>query len=201
MSDALSTRDLILEAAITILETEGETGLRVDRVVDAAGFTKPVLYRYFADRDALIVAAQSERYRRSLNAGLQNLTVSVATAQSPKEFIAQLVLGLGEFTSEEGRRRRRLRIEILGSAVQHPELHAAIIEANRRAVDSLGDFLTRLRKAGSIAPKRDPRVLAAWWLSMVSGRYVIDIDSDRFDDDEWTAMLLSTMRFLLTGED
>lgn len=36
---------------------------------------------------------------------------------------------------------------------------------------------------------------------MVSGRYVIDVDPNRFEDDEWTAMLLSTMRFLLTGED
>ena len=45
MGDARGNREKILEAAISIIETEGETGVRVDRVVEAAGFTKPVLYQ------------------------------------------------------------------------------------------------------------------------------------------------------------
>lgn len=200
MTDVKGTRDRILQAAIAILETDGETGLRVDRVVEAAGFTKPVLYHHFADRDALIVAAQVERYRQSLDVGMGSLVNSVQGAQTSAAFVDQLIGAIGDFTSPEGRHRRRLRIEILGSAVQRPALHAAIIEANREFVASLGDFLVRARKAGLIAPKRDPRDLAAWWLSVVVGRYVIDVDADRFSDDEWTATTLSTVRFLLAGE-
>lgn len=200
MTDIRGTRDKILQAAIAILDTDGEAGLRVDRVVEAAGFTKPVLYHHFADRDALIVAAQVERYRRSLDEGLASLADSVHGAQTSAEFIDQLVEAIGDFTSPEGRHRRRLRIEILGSAVQRPELHAAITDANRGFVTSLGDFLTRARKAGLIAPKQDPRDLAAWWLSVVVGRHVIDVDADRFSDDQWTAITLSTVRFLLASE-
>ena len=200
MSEVKGTREKILQAAIAILETDGEAGLRVDRVVEAAGFTKPVLYHHFADRDALIVAAQVERYRRSLEGGLASLVASVHGAHSSEEFIDQLVEAIGDFTSSEGRHRRRLRIEILGSAVQRPELHEVITEANRQFVASLGDFLVRARKAGLIAPKRDPRDLAAWWLSVVVGRYVIDVDADRFDDDEWTSIVVSTVRYLLAAE-
>lgn len=200
MADVKGTRDKILHAAITILETDGEVGLRVDRVVEAAGYTKPVLYHHFSDREALLVAAQVERYRWSLDVGMGSLIDSVHGAPSSEEFIDQLVAAIGDFTSPEGRHRRRLRIEILGSAVQRPALHAAIIDANREFVASLGDFLVRARKAGLIAPKRDPRDLAAWWLSVVVGRHVIDVDPDRFDEEEWTAIVLSNVRSLLTGE-
>lgn len=200
MTDVKGTRDKILHAAIAILETDGEVGLRVDRVVEVAGFTKPVLYHHFSDREALLVAAQVERYRWSLDVGMGSLIDPVHGAPSSKEFIDQLVAAIGDFTSPEGRHRRRLRVEILGSAVQRPALHAAIIDANREFVASLGDFLVRARKVGLIAPKRDPRDLAAWWLSVVVGRHVIDVDPDRFDEEEWTAIVLSIVRSLLTGE-
>ena len=200
MTDVKSTRDQILEAAIAILETDGEVGLRVDRVVEVAGFTKPVLYHHFADREALIVAAQVERYHRSLDIGMVNLAAGVHGAHTPEEFVDQLVATIGDFTSPEGRHRRRLRVEILGSAVQRPALQAAITDANREFVASLGDFLVRARKAGLISPTRDPRDLSAWWLSVVVGRYVIDVDPDRFDEEEWTAIVLSTVRALLAGE-
>lgn len=200
MTDISGTRDKFLQAAITVLESDGEVGLRIDRVLEVAGFTKPVLYHHFADRDTLIVAAQVERYRRSLDVGMVNLMVSVDGAQTSEKFIDQLVQAIGDFTSLEGRRRRRLRIEVLGSAVQRPALQSAITEANRDFVASLGDFLMRARKAGLIAPKRDPRDLAAWWLSVVVGRHVIDVDADRFNEDEWTAIVLSTVRSLLVGD-
>ena len=199
MADARGTRDKILEAAIGIIEAEGEAGVRVDRVVEAAGFTKPVLYHHFADREDLVIAAQGERYRRTFDDALVALSV-FREAQSQDVFLDRVAIALGDFTSPEGRRRRRMRTEILGAAVGRPQLHDAITEANRQFVASLGDFLTRARKAGLISPQRDPRDIAAWWLSVVAGRYVIDVDADRFDEEEWTAIVLSMIRYLLAGE-
>ena len=47
MTTDLSTRDRLIQAAISIIETEGEAGVRVDQVAALAGFTKPVLYAHF----------------------------------------------------------------------------------------------------------------------------------------------------------
>ena len=199
MTDVRGTRDKILEAAIAIIEAEGEAGVRVDRVVEAAGFTKPVLYHHFADREDLVVAAQGDRYRRSFDDALVALG-RFKGVESPEVFLDRVAIAFGDFTSPEGRRRRRMRAEILGASVGRPRLHDAIIEANRQFVASFGDFLTRARKAGLISLRRDPRDVAAWWLSIVAGRYVIDVDPDRFDDEQWTAIVLSTIRYLLTGE-
>jgi AcrR family transcriptional regulator len=54
-------RERVLQAAIAIVEAEGEAPLRVDRVADMAGNTKPVTYHHFGDREGLIIAVQIER--------------------------------------------------------------------------------------------------------------------------------------------
>ncbi len=199
MSDARGTRDKILEAAIAIIEIEGEAGVRVDRVVEAAGFTKPVLYHHFSDREDLIIAAQGERYRRSFDDALLALGVFEGV-ESQDVFLDRVSTALGDFTSPEGRRRRRLRAEIQGAAVGRPQLHDVITEANRGFVATFGDFLMRARKAGLISPRRDPRDVAAWWLSVVAGRYVIDVDAERLNDEELTDIVSSMIRYLLSGE-
>ena len=199
MADARGTRDKILEAAIGIIEAEGEAGVRVDRVVEAAGFTKPVLYHHFSDREDLIIAAQGERYRRSFDDALLALGVFEGV-ESQDVFLDRVSTALGDFTSPEGRRRRRLRAEIQGAAVGRPQLHDVITEANRGFVATFGDFLMRARKAGLISPRRDPRDVAAWWLSVVAGRYVIDVDAERLNDEELTDIVSSMIRYLLSGE-
>lgn len=199
MAEFRGTREKILEAAIAIIEAEGEVGVRVDQVVESAGFTKPVLYHHFSDREDLVIAAQAERYRRSFDDALAALGVFQGVTR-PDVFLDRVTTALGDFTSPEGRRRRRVRAEILGVTVGRPRLHDAITEANREFVASFGDFLMRARKAGLISPRRDPRDVAAWWLSVVAGRYVIDADVDRFNEEEWTDMLVSIIRHLLTGE-
>lgn len=199
MGDERGTRDRILEAAISIIEADGEVGVRVDRVVESAGFTKPVLYHHFTDREDLIVSAQGERYRRSFEDALAALDVFEG-AESPEDFLNRVVIGFADFGSPEGRRRRCVRAEILGVAAGRPRLQDAIIDANREFVAAFGDFLIRARRAGHISPQRDPRDIAAWWLSVTAGRFVIDVDADRLDEEAWTAIVLSTIRYLLTGE-
>jgi AcrR family transcriptional regulator len=49
-------RELILEAAGQQFAARGYDGTRLDDVAAAAGVTKPVLYRHFADKNALYLA-------------------------------------------------------------------------------------------------------------------------------------------------
>jgi len=121
-------------------------------------------------------------------------------AESQEVFLDRVSIALADFTSPEGRRRRRIRAEILGAAVGRAQLHDAITEANRQFVASFGDFVTRARREGLVSPRRDPRDIAAWWLSVVAGRYVIDVDADRFNEEEWIDIILSMIRSLLAGE-
>src|SRR5215208_6795129 len=58
-------RRLIVEAAGRLFGERGYDGTRLDAVAAAAGVTKPVLYRHFADKTALYLAVL-ERHREDL---------------------------------------------------------------------------------------------------------------------------------------
>ena len=58
-------RRLIVEAAGRLFGEHGYDGARLDAVAAAAGVTKPVLYRHFADKTALYLALL-ERHRADL---------------------------------------------------------------------------------------------------------------------------------------
>ncbi|MDH5371709.1 MAG: TetR/AcrR family transcriptional regulator [Acidimicrobiia bacterium] len=57
MSEALSTKDRILQAAIQLFVDLGIRRVSMDDVADRSGVSRVTLYRYFADREALVRAA------------------------------------------------------------------------------------------------------------------------------------------------
>jgi AcrR family transcriptional regulator len=59
-------RMTILEAAGPLFATRGHDGARLDDIAAAAGVTKPILYRHFADKTALYLALL-ERHRDDLS--------------------------------------------------------------------------------------------------------------------------------------
>lgn len=60
--DAERTRRAILEAALVEFSEKGHAAARMDTVAEAAGISKPMIYSYFGDKDALYAAALREAY-------------------------------------------------------------------------------------------------------------------------------------------
>lgn len=56
------TRAAILNAALQEFSGVGHSGARVDRIAARAGVSKPMIYDYFGDKDALYAAALREAY-------------------------------------------------------------------------------------------------------------------------------------------
>lgn len=196
MSETGDTRDRLLAAAIAIIEAEGESAVRVDRVVQSAGFTRPVLYRYFADRDDLIVKAQAERYRRALAYGMDDLIGASQSVSTPEDFKTVLRLHLSSFASAEGIARRAMRIEVLGSSVSRPELRKAIIEVNRAHAAVLEGFITMAAERELVTRASEPSAIAAWIVGLILSRHLVEIDPDAFDPAAWDAITDSVIRFL-----
>jgi AcrR family transcriptional regulator len=178
----------MLEAAIALLETGGEAAVRVDPVVDAASVTKPSLYHYFGDRDGLIVAAQAERYRRSLLYGMAGQRESTEQCQSREEFMALVCNWMVAIASPEGEERRRVRIDVLGSAATRPQLRAQIGEMDTIAARELGDLLRIADQRGWLSTRFDLDVAATWWYGMMNGRYLVEEVQTPLVRREWEAM-------------
>lgn len=60
--DAEQSRKLILQAALEEFSAYGHSGARVERIANSAGVSKPLIYDYFGDKDAIYMAALKEAY-------------------------------------------------------------------------------------------------------------------------------------------
>ena len=195
----LSTKERLIEAAISIIEAEGEVGIRVDRVAQLAGFTKPVLYHHFADREAIVAAAQAERFRRSLAIGLSETAELIENAKSAEEFYAYMRAWIASFGSAEGEQRRKFRIEVLGSASSRPELMKFVVEANRAHARQLASILRLAQAHGWLRNDVGARDLAQWWVGLTLSRHIVEIDKDEFSTESWDAISDSIMRSMIIG--
>lgn len=60
--DAERSKKSILDAALVEFSTCGYAGARIDHIAELAGVSKPLLYDYFGDKDAIYAAALREAY-------------------------------------------------------------------------------------------------------------------------------------------
>ena len=191
MEKSVSTRERLIEAAISIIETEGEGAVRVDQVADRAGFTKPVLYHHFENREDIIVAAHTERYARALRYQMKETKAAAEECKTAAQFAQLMKKWIMSFATEEGEARRRIRIEALGSAVAHETLHASLIEANRQHMTELSEILKIAQYRGWLTEKYKAKDLAAWWVGLALSRYLAEIDKEFFDVQSWDDMTCS----------
>lgn len=201
MAGMRNTRERLLEAAITIIEAEGEDGVRVDRVAEIAGFTKPVVYHHFADREDMVIAALSERYYRSISFAVDEIKFAAARCRTAAQFVEVLQKAIESFSTPEGIHRRQLRIEALGAAVSRPVLQASLIEANRRQAEAFGEVLQIAREEGWLRIGVNTVDLAAWWTALVLSRHLIEIDSTNFDPGVWTQITNWTVGVMIGEPD
>ncbi|HAV1872807.1 TPA: TetR/AcrR family transcriptional regulator [Enterobacter hormaechei subsp. steigerwaltii] len=68
--DAAATRRKLLDAAVKEFAAHGLAGARVDRIAAATGISKPMLYAYFGDKEALFDAALTQEVMEAASADL-----------------------------------------------------------------------------------------------------------------------------------
>ena len=184
------------------IEAHGEAGLRVDEIALAAEVAKPSLYHFYGSRDGLIAAAQAERYRRSLLVGMDQVVEFMKTSPTREQFQELVRTWLRSFTTEESRRRRAIRLEVLGSSVSRPELRAAIGEANDMTTAQLTSLFeeARAQGLGFDDPDLDPADVALWMNGLWNGRYIAEIDGDPGRTDGWDRITTRVLEALLIIE-
>lgn len=60
--DAEGSRRAILQSALVEFSSQGYAGARVDEIARCAGVSKPLIYEYFGDKNAVYAAALRESY-------------------------------------------------------------------------------------------------------------------------------------------
>jgi AcrR family transcriptional regulator len=199
-TDTAKTRDRLLAGAISLMEEGGEAAVRVESVASLAGVTRPSLYHFFGDRDGLVIAAQGERYRRSLFYQMVDRTELTRQCQTREEFKSLVHQWLKSLMDADGEHRRAVRTEVLGSSVARPRLRALVREIDTQASRELGVLLHLAKERDWISIPFDLDVAATWWFGMMNGRYMVEGDAPSLFRREWDDIATQSVMFILFGD-
>lgn len=94
-----SRRDDLIETALRLFHRHGYHATGVDRILTAAGVSKPTLYRHFNSKDELIVAAL-ERWDRDSRAWLADEMAQAGA--DPRAQILELFAALARWFDDVG---------------------------------------------------------------------------------------------------
>ncbi len=158
--NAERTRVEILQAALEEFSSMGHSGARVDRIAARAGVSKPMIYDYFGDKDAIYAEALREAYVQ-IRRGEEQLTLD---PDDPCEAVRELV----RFTMDHFRRKpwfiRILNTENLMGGETVARLHDAA-EIQSVLVKRLSEVLAQGAQQGVFRRHVDP---AEFYVSMAS---------------------------------
>ncbi len=146
-------RRQLLDVAAQILRERGVDGIRLGDLAVAAGVTKPVVYRHFPNRQALIIELVKD-YGEYLGNRFDEAFQPNRTSQTPLLDYIQVAF---EVESERGHDLRRL----LSSLGTDPEIEAVRREVYARVVLAP----TEVIKTVTGLPEDDSRAVAAMCLS------------------------------------
>jgi AcrR family transcriptional regulator len=180
-ADADEARQQILAAAERVIQRYGVPKTTMDDIGKEAGVSRPTVYRYFGDRDALL-RALIERRSRMLFERARTFILSHDT------FADQIVEGL-VYLVDHGRKDPIVRILV---SPEHMELAMPLVGGSNLATELTAEMwepiLRRAIERGEIRADLEMSEVAAW-LALVQFILVGRLDFARADDPGHRKML------------
>ena len=194
------TPDLAEVIAVTIelLLKNGESGFRIEDVIEKTGISKSSLYLHFGDRDGLVGAAYVELFTTDTN---RNIAQAIAAFEDVKT-VEQLEAVLPAFVQALARIPHTVRwnrLDVLSATRHRPEFMSRIVEAQTRLNSALAEALSVQQKLGNVRTDLSAREMAVLIQGISLGRIFRDLDSklDRDDLDEWSELTLAVYKLVL----
>lgn len=150
----MGTRERILDAAAEILRTRGVVHATTKEIAHATGVSEPTLYKYFGDKEQLLLAVLRERLPGPARAGVVPGDGDVAAnltelARAALDFYRQSIPMLGALLADP--RRMAAHRAVMGEHGAGPE----------KAAGAFSAYLTAERELGRIAADTAPDYIAS----------------------------------------
>lgn len=150
----MSTRERILDAAADILRSRGVVHATTKEIAHATGVSEPTLYKYFGDKEKLLLAVLRERLPGPSRVGIvpgegevaRNL---VELARAALDFYRESIPMLGALLADP--RRMAAHRAAMGEHGAGPD----------KAVAGFAAYLTAEQELGRISTRADPAAVAS----------------------------------------
>ena len=190
--------DEVIAVAIELLLKNGESGFRIEDVIEKTGISKSSLYLHFGDRDGLVGAAYVELFTTDTNRNIAQ-AISVFDDVKTREQLEAVLPPLVQALARIPHTVRWNRLDVLSATRHRPEFMARIVEAQTRLNSALTEALTVQQKLGNVRTDLSVREMAVLIQGVSLGRIFRDLDSklNRDDLDEWSEMTLAVYQLVL----
>ena len=190
--NSLSTRERILDAALTVFAGKGYHRATVDDIVRASATSKGAVYHHFPNKEALFLAlvdAFSERLARAVAGAIADRRGALAKVEGA------LASALATFRDNE----RLARLILLEAVALGSLWETKRAEVHGRFAALIRGYLDEAAAEGSIPPL-DTRVATLAWLGAVN-EIVVDWLHDRERDVDLAIPALTKLLLRSIGAD
>lgn len=193
MSAELDTRSKLLNATIEAIHAGGEGSVRVSTVATAVGVREPSVYHFFKNREALVEAAQIERYRRSYLEMMIPFEAAALMSDSWEDFERSVRKIFAAMYTPARAEIRSIRMNVMGSAQSSLAVAAAVIEINHETAESLARVMTFGQEKGWVTKDLDPTALAYWGIGQINGRVMAEMNPSQVDLEAWNKVSIEAV--------
>lgn len=146
-------REHVLDAALELLREHGMPGLTMSALAERAGMSRPTLYHYFPDVDAVLAAWVGQEMERSVTA----LVADAVAIDDPIARLAHLVETQARtFASQQ----HRLSAEHFESEAGSPAVRREVTARMEPLRQLLADTVAQARDHGNLRSTIDPELAA-----------------------------------------
>ena len=201
MAIELDTRAKLLNATMDAISSGGEGSVRVSAVASVVGVREPSVYHFFKNREALVEAAQIERYRRSYFELMIPFEAAALMADTWEDFERSIRKIFAVIYTPERAPVRAIRKNVMGSAQSSSTISAAIVQINHEAAESLARVMMFGQEKGWITKDLDAMALAYWGIGQLNGRVMAEMNPSQVDLDAWNKVSIEAVMAIYRYKD
>ena len=176
----------------------GESSVRVSSISAAVGVREPSVYHFFKNREALVEAAQIERYRTSYTEMIIPFELAVQISDSLEEFARATRKILLMIFASERHQMRAIRLNVLGAAQTSTTIMEAVNRTNSLVIAHLAEVLGAARTKGWITNQFDDKAIGYWIMGQINGRIMAEMNPEDVDLDEWNKVAIEAILAIFT---
>ena len=185
MAETNNTRDRLLKATAVAIDKGGEGAVRIRDLTKSCNITAPSIYHFFGSREGLIDAAQAFRFSRGQLQLGNAFASAIHQCKNKTQFVELAHRFLATMFSYERRAIRNVRLNVLGNAVNRPDLSKELAHVQEETNLVVGESMRYAQSKGWVRDDFNGDMFAAWLNGMVNSRRLIEMNGIHPLSDEW----------------
>ncbi|NDH92762.1 MAG: TetR/AcrR family transcriptional regulator [Actinobacteria bacterium] len=189
----------ILVITLELLERDGESGFRLEDLMQRTGISKSSIYLHFGDRDGLLAAALSKKFSEIVQESLSGLELLLNNVSDPRSMRDALQAATAFVTSPDRFKNRLDRAVIIAGTRGRAAFADELAKAQTALTDRMMVLLLDAQERGLVRLRHSPRTVAQMIQAVTFGRIVAELEQHPSPESvqSWISMVTELLDNLL----